>query len=212
MSTTTSSDPFACLFRSSRDAMAIVDRTGAITSLNPAAERLFGTMERDAVGLSIFRFCLDQDEPFLRMRIFAALAGVDLKPEPATRLGADGGVRYLDQTVFALVAPDGERIAVACLWRPLEEAAAAALRRSAGGELAPSLGSSPPEGWPILPLRALEDIEITRALDAAGQNRARAAAALGVSLSTLKRRLSARRAAARERALAAARALRMRSA
>ena len=207
---TPSTDPFACLFRSSSDAIAIVDPCGAITSLNPAAERLFGTTQERAVGSSVFHLCQDRDDPFLRMRIFAALAGVDLRPEPTTRLGADGRAHHVDELVFALVTPDGERIGVACVWRATGRAPEAAPRSNVV-ELAP-LASTPPEGWPVVPLRTLEDAEITRALKAAGHHRARAAAALGISLSTLKRRLAARRAAAREKALAGSRALRTRSA
>jgi transcriptional regulator with PAS, ATPase and Fis domain len=128
--------------------------------------------------------------PTLARNILGELArrGGRVPPEPTTRFVEaltsydwPGNIRELRNTLErALILHRGQVIDIEQL--PHE------IRRPT-----PKI-SSPPEGNAIVLLRDLETEQIERALEAAGHNRTRAAQSLGISLSTLKRRLARKRA------------------
>ncbi len=103
------------------DAVLVSDASGAITLWNPAAERMFGYTEAEALGQSLDLICPERlrkrhwDGYHKSMETGETRYGTDLLKVPATH--KDGRAMSIAFTVALLHAPDGKVAAIAAVIR-----------------------------------------------------------------------------------------------
>lgn len=103
------------------DAIVVTDASGAITFWNPAAERVFGYTESEALGQSMDLIIPERlrkrhwDGYHQTMRTGITKYGSDLLKVPAAH--KDGRALSIAFTVALLAGPDGKPVAIAAVIR-----------------------------------------------------------------------------------------------
>jgi two-component system, chemotaxis family, CheB/CheR fusion protein len=111
----------ATVVRDARDAITVQDLAGRVLAWNPAAERIYGWSEAEALGLSV-RDLVPEDQREAAIAVVARLGrGEVLEPYRARRLTKDGRVIDVWLTATALQNEAGAIYAVATTERAREE-------------------------------------------------------------------------------------------
>lgn len=101
----------AAVVRDANDAVMMLDLDGLIRAWNPAAERIYGYSEAEALGMSLRAMVPATDHPKLERLLQGIAAGQAQGPETLTRVRKDG--EHLRMTVFASVLVNSAREPVA---------------------------------------------------------------------------------------------------
>ncbi|WP_296810747.1 chemotaxis protein CheB [Thiocapsa sp.] len=109
----------AALVRDSDDAMTVQGFDGAIRAWNPAAERIYGYRENDALAMSIERLMPPEAMELYRTTIEQLQRGERVKPFESARLRADGSRLPVLIHPTALLDARGIPYALATTERPL---------------------------------------------------------------------------------------------
>jgi PAS domain S-box-containing protein len=105
------------------DAVMTVDRQGKVTMLNPAAERLTGWMQSDAIGKPVEEVVplLDAESrrPIMNPAVRALQRGIppDLAQRPLLLIGRQGDEHRIDETVTAIHDDKGDASGVVMVFR-----------------------------------------------------------------------------------------------
>ena len=91
----------AAVVRDANDAVMVLDLDGRIRAWNPAAERIYGYSEPEALGMNLSAMVPLSDHPKLERLLRGIAAGHAQGPETLTRVRKDG--EHLRMTVFASV-------------------------------------------------------------------------------------------------------------
>jgi two-component system cell cycle sensor histidine kinase/response regulator CckA len=123
-------DHFRAIVESSEDAILTNDLRGIITSVNAAAERLYGYAAGEAIGRPIAMLVADPDEH--DRILFTLISGRRTEAYETRRLHRDGTPVDVSVSVFPLRAGDGTVIGGAAIHRDISarKRADAAARRS----------------------------------------------------------------------------------
>lgn len=105
------------------DAVMTVDRQGKVTMLNPAAERLTGWMQSDAIGKPLEEIVLLLDaesrRPIMNPAVRALQKGIpsDLDRRPLLLIGRQGDEHRIDETVTTIHDDKGDASGVVMVFR-----------------------------------------------------------------------------------------------
>ena len=102
------------------DAMIVQDLEGKIIAWNPAAERLYGWSEEEALKMNISELIPQGQREEALERILRLSRGEKLVPCRITRISKDGGVKAVNLTATSLVNEAGQFYAIATTERPGE--------------------------------------------------------------------------------------------
>jgi two-component system CheB/CheR fusion protein len=111
----------AAVVRDANDAVMVLDLDGLIRAWNPAAERIYGYAESEALGKNLSAMMLASDHPKLERLLSGVAAGQAQGPVSLTRVCKDGG--HLRVSIFASVLVDsaGQPVAAATTERACPE-------------------------------------------------------------------------------------------
>jgi PAS domain S-box-containing protein len=98
----------AAIVESSPDPILSTDLDMVITSWNPAAERVYGYTEEEAVGESVWMLSRPEDRPGLEQIARTALAGGALQPFLMHTIARDGRTIEVESSVSAIRSRSGE--------------------------------------------------------------------------------------------------------
>ena len=101
----------AAVVRDANDAVMVLDLDGLIRAWNPAAERIYGYAEAEALGMNLSAMIRVSDHPKLERLLRGIAAGQAQGPVSLTRVCKDGG--HLTVSIFASVLVDSARQPVA---------------------------------------------------------------------------------------------------
>lgn len=111
----------AAVVRDSNDAITVQDLEGNISAWNPAAERIYGYTEQEAVGMNIRSIVSENDQPKLLQLLKDARRGKPIEPVELERVAKDGRSLRIWLVASVLSGYDGRPVAVATTERPLCE-------------------------------------------------------------------------------------------
>ena len=121
----------ATVVRDSNDAVTVQDLDGTIRAWNPAAERIYGYSEPEALGMNVRTLVPEQDRVRLDQLLLGIRAGAPQDPVLMRRIAKDGQVLQVMVSTSALVDESGRPIALATTERQC------ATPRAAGKTIAP---------------------------------------------------------------------------
>jgi PAS domain S-box-containing protein len=107
--------------RHAHDAIVAWQLDGTIVSWNPAAERLYGRAEAQAVGRRIEELVPPMLAPAFRARQDELLRGQRVPPEVVVRLRADGREVEVEENAFVIRDGAGKPVRLACIARDVTE-------------------------------------------------------------------------------------------
>jgi PAS domain S-box-containing protein len=107
----------AAIVKSSPDPILSTDPEMLITSWNPAAERVYGYTEEEALGESVWILSRPEDRPRLEQIARTALAGGELQPFLMHSVGKDGRTIEVESSVSAIRSRSGEVVGALAIAR-----------------------------------------------------------------------------------------------
>jgi two-component system CheB/CheR fusion protein len=110
----------ATVVRDSNDAITVQDLDGNIQAWNPAAERLYGYTEQEALSLNMNQLVTDKEQPRLKQLQTSILDGKRVEPMELERITKDGSVLQVWLVVSALSNEQGKPIAMSTTERIVE--------------------------------------------------------------------------------------------
>ncbi len=112
---------FADVVKYLRDAVVTWRPDGIVVSWNPGAERLYGAMPQEAIGQPFARFVADTDEAELRSLELRLLGGQQVDVRQTVRMRIDGREIEVEESLFAVLDPDGRPQRIASIARDVTE-------------------------------------------------------------------------------------------
>ncbi len=129
----------ATVVRDSNDAVTVQDLDGTIRAWNPAAERIYGYSEQEALGMNIRSLVAPQDQPKLDQLLLDMRAGRSSDPLFLRRIAKDGRVLRVLVSASALLDESGRPFAVATTERESTASPPAGGANEPGFSLKPDL-------------------------------------------------------------------------
>ncbi|MES9943371.1 MAG: chemotaxis protein CheB [Candidatus Thiodiazotropha sp.] len=102
----------AAVVRDSNDAITVQDLAGNIKAWNPAAERIYGFTEEEALALNIREIVHEKDRPQLERLQLAVRERKNVEPIQLERMAKDGSMLQIWLVASALVNAQGEPVAI----------------------------------------------------------------------------------------------------
>ncbi|MFO0926157.1 MAG: PAS domain S-box protein [Gemmataceae bacterium] len=110
-----------------QDAVSLHDPTGRVLFITPSCLRLTGFTPEELLGADVFSLCYPDDQPLVRARLRAVLAGEQQRVEFRCQT-KEGGYRWLE-TVGTPLWTDGRVDRIVCCTRDIEDRKRAELER-----------------------------------------------------------------------------------
>ncbi|WP_096200987.1 ATP-binding protein [Bacillus sp. FJAT-45350] len=108
------------LYEQTNEAIILFDLTGKVETVNPSFERLYGMKKEEIVGkfLPIFTF---EGPRFLKEIIHKVENGERIEQYEMIDIGKGRGLIHIEMSVFSIIGPDQEMIAVSAVIRDITE-------------------------------------------------------------------------------------------